>query len=112
MGACNFTDIYVGKGTPQEAFRELFEQARVEYGYDHYNGTISTTRLVKVLELPPRKAIGQFINNLWETNKIGKWETFCIEVKGVALTRLKTRRPDLKGKKGIRGYYFVGLAAE
>jgi len=111
MGACNFTNIYVGKGTPQEAFRELYDQALSEYGYDGYNGTISTTSLVKVLELPPRKDIGIFIDELWERNKIGKWETFCIEVKGVALTRLKTRRPDLKGKKGIRGYYFVGLAA-
>ena len=95
MGASNFTDIYVGKGTPQEAFRELFDQAVREYGYDPYNGTISTTSLVKVLELPPRKDIGIFIDELWEHNKIGKWETFCIEVKGVALTCLKTRRPEI-----------------
>lgn len=112
MGACTFTMYYTGKLTPKDAFRKLYDQAQIEYGTDPYNGTISTTSLVKVLELPPRKDLGQFIDELWEANKIGKWETFCIEVKGATLKRFKDAHPELKGKKGIRGYAFVGLAAE
>ena len=111
MGAASFTNEWVGKGTPQEAFRELWEQAVVEYGRDPYNGTISTTSLVKVLELPPRKNLDKFIDDLWATNKNGKRETICIEVKGTILKNLLLHKYGVQSRKGYRGYIFVGLAA-
>lgn len=43
MGAANFTATAYGKMTMQEAYDQLYEQARSEYGSDPYNGSISTT---------------------------------------------------------------------
>jgi hypothetical protein len=32
----------------------------------------------------------------------------CIELKGTQLTAARRKRPDLKGKKGVRAYLFFG----
>lgn len=44
MGACNFAIEWTGADYHQ-GFSELTEHATYEYGYDPYNGTISTTHL-------------------------------------------------------------------
>ena len=53
MGACNFATEWTGTDY-QAGFRRLQQDAEWEYGYDPYNGTISTTSLygrpVKIAE--------------------------------------------------------------
>lgn len=44
MGACTFTNSWVGVDY-RDGYRELVSDAEAEYGYDPYNGTISTCRL-------------------------------------------------------------------
>ena len=46
MGACNFIEFGAGR-TAQQAFDSLCADAEWEYGHSPYNGTISTTRLVR-----------------------------------------------------------------
>ena len=46
MGACNFIDFKAAP-TAREAFDELVSEAVWEYGHDPYNGTISTTQLMR-----------------------------------------------------------------
>ena len=46
MGACNFIEFGEGR-TAREAFDALVREAEWEYGHDPYNGTISTTRLMR-----------------------------------------------------------------
>ena len=45
MGATNFIEFGKGK-TAAEAFNRLVEEAKTEYSYSLYNGTISTTTLI------------------------------------------------------------------
>ena len=46
MGACNFIEFGEGKSA-QDAFDVLVSQAEWEHGHDPYNGTISTTQLMR-----------------------------------------------------------------
>lgn len=109
MGGCGFSKLYVGKKTPQEAFDELYDQATSEYGTDPYNGTISTTDLVKVTELPPRMSPEKYLEKY--ADEVEKRECWCIEIKRSYLQKLKKHYPHLKGKKGIRAYIFFGVAS-
>jgi len=109
MGACDFSKFYIGTKTPSEAFDELSDQARSEYGTDPYNGTISTTDLVKVVELPARMSPQKYLKKYEE--EVDKRECWCVELKRSYLKTAKNNYPSLKGKKGIRAYVFFGLAA-
>ncbi|GAG41182.1 unnamed protein product [marine sediment metagenome] len=109
MGACDFSNLYIGTKTPQEAFNELSDEARSEYGTDSYNGTISTTDLVKVVELPARMGPGKYVEKY--VDEVGKWECWCVELKRSYLQKVKKQYPSLKGKKGIRAYVFFGWAS-
>lgn len=66
MGAASFHSTYnwdtVGGGWDyltgprmgvEDAYRSLVEQALIEHGHDAYNGTISTTRGVRKVQVPP-----------------------------------------------------------
>ena len=46
MGACSFIDFKAAP-TAREAFDALVAEAEWEHGHDPYNGTISTTRLMR-----------------------------------------------------------------
>ena len=82
MGATNFIEFGKGK-TAEQAFNTLVEQAEREYGNGYYNGTISTTALVKppVRNLADKwsdetrdKAIAYAIEHNWGE----KWESRAI----------------------------------
>ena len=109
MGATDFSAFYIGKKSPQEAFRELYDQATSEYGTDPYNGTISTTDLVKVVELPARMSPQKYVEKY--IDEVEKWECWCVEIKRSYLQKAKKSNPHVKGKKGIRAYVFFGLAS-
>ena len=109
MGATDFSKFYIGKFNPQEAYNQLCDQARSEYGSDPYNGTISTTDLVKVEELPSGMSPQKYLKAYAED--VEKRECWCVELKRSYLQTAKKRHPEVKGKKGIRAYVFFGLAS-
>ena len=49
MGSTSFYQTYTGPLSVEYAYRELVAEARAEYGYDPYNGTISTTGGVRLV---------------------------------------------------------------
>lgn len=112
MGAHNFSDSVIGKFDASGAYEQAVEDALYQYGHDPYNGTISTTNGFRLLTDHPRVGTKAFYK--WEEKMLdgmGKWGPCCaVEIKGAALKRWK-ERAGLKGKRGIRGFYFFGWAA-
>jgi hypothetical protein len=112
MGACDFSTLEVGRfKRPGDAFNEAREDAEYEYGHDPYNGTISTCDNFDIRDDNPRYGTAAF--NKWEDkvlSDLSKRECVCVEITGAVLKRLKERR-GYKGKKGIRAFYFFGMAA-
>lgn len=54
MGACTFGQWgRPGEKDPVKAYREVWDEARHMHGADGYNGTISTTNGVKVVQAKP-----------------------------------------------------------
>jgi len=112
MGGCDFQNVYVGKGTPKEAFEELIESARHQSGHGGYTGTIAEKDCFIMRECPPRKDPEVYAGEMIEEND--KWgPAYCIEVKRSYLQKLKKQPQNqwCKGKKGIRAYIFCGFAS-
>ena len=118
MGAHNFSNTKMIKGTASDAYNELREEALYEDGHDAYNGTISTTHgFVTPRGDVPRygtKAFDKWEDKVLDDSEsygIEKWgDCMCIEIKGAMLKKWKERR-GLKGRKGYRAFYFFGWAA-
>lgn len=109
MGACEFSNYYIGKGTPAEAFNQLSQEAEAEYGHQEgYSGQINSTELTRTIELPPRKKVTDMVQEIQES--ADKGDCICLELKRTALVNMKKRHPEVKGKRGIRAYIFAGLA--
>ena len=113
MGATDFGNLAVGRfKNASEAYTDLVEEATHEYGYNSYNGTISTTSGFTMRDDNPRYGTKAF--DKWENKMLDvaqKWEDcICIEIKGAILKRMKESR-GYKGKKGIKAFYFIGWAA-
>jgi len=115
MGASNFSTTKVAK-TPREAYKKAVEGAEYEHGHDGYNGTISTTEGYYFFDEHPRWGTKKFDD--WE-NKIlskdygpvQKWKKAgCVEIKGKAAKEIK-KVNGLKGKRGLKVFYFFGWAA-
>lgn len=85
MGSSSFSDVWRGTGTVEEAYQELVSQALVEYGHDGYNGTISTTRGVRLVPGKPTNLADA--ETLAETriDKLSKWDV-CEAIPLVAET--------------------------
>ena len=109
MGGTTFSTLYIGTKKPREAFEELCDQARSEYGTDPYNGTISTTDLVCIRELPARVSPEKYLKKYMD--EVEKRYCWCVELKRSYLQKVKKQVPTLKGKKGIRAYIFFGVAS-
>ena len=115
MGASNFGTTKVAK-TPREAYNKSVEGALYEYGHDGYNGTISTTDDYYFFDEHPRW--GTIAFDKWEekildnsNSQVQKWGLAgCIEVKGKAAKEIKAVN-GLKGKRGLKVWYFFGWAA-
>jgi hypothetical protein len=83
MGACSFTNTGRGK-TMSEAYSNLCEDAREEYGHqDGYNGTISTTSGFRDVTSDFKrsgKSLQNFIDdNIDRAEKWGSCLAICIE---------------------------------
>jgi hypothetical protein len=114
MGACSFGTIQVGKFKNQvDAYRVACGEAIDCYGnQDGYNGTISTTHGTILRTDSPRfdtKAFWKWEDKRME--KLDKCDCECVEIKGAKLTALKKER-GFSGKRGIKAYYFYGIARE
>ena len=115
MGATNFSITKVAK-TPKEAYKKAVEGAEYEHGHDGYNGTISTTSEYYFFNEHPRWGTKKFNN--WEdeimmstTGPVQKWEACgCVEITGKAAKEIKEVN-GLKGKRGLKVFYFFGWAA-
>jgi hypothetical protein len=115
MGACSFGEVRVGKYKNYgEAYYDAVSDAIDEYGHqDGYNGTISTTdcpgSLRKDAPKYGTKTFKEFIYKQHE--KLNKCDCEVIEIKGVQLKKLRERY-NLVGVRGVKAYYFYGIARE
>ncbi len=114
MGATDFYEEYIGRESPNAAFDLLREKAAYELGHDGYTGSIAEKDDYIMIECPPRKEPGTYVDELMdaEDSRIDdKWgPAGCIEFKGTYLKKYKELR-GLKGKKNIRAYIFFGCAS-
>jgi len=112
MGAHESNIIKVGKyRDPNQAYMEAVREAQEYYGKQPYNGTISTSHGFIIRKDNPRYGTKKFWEYYIDTlsgTKFSEWN--CIEIKGKILKNLKIEN-GYKGKKGIKAYYFWGLAA-
>ena len=94
MGASTFYNVGYGK-TMQEAYKDLCDEARDEYGHQQgYNGTISTThgfRDVTAEFKRSGKSISDFIDERY--SRLGKrdCEGICIEVPKNNTNKIKSQ---------------------
>jgi len=115
MGATDFGTARVTK-TPKEAYKKAVEEASYEYGNNSYNGTISTTNGYYFFDKHPRWGTKAF--DKWEdkilsddNSPIEKWgKCGCIEITGKAAKEIKEVN-GLKGKRGLKVWYFFGWVA-
>ena len=111
MGATNFSTTKVAK-TPKEAYKKAVKGAEYEHGHDGYNGTISTTEGYYFFDEHPRWGTKKFDD--WEYDMLDTLEKWgpagCVEITGKAAKEIKEVN-GLKGKRGLKVWYFFGWAA-
>ena len=111
MGAHDLSVIMVGRyRDSNQAYAAAVSEAQYDYGHDGYNGTISTSTGFRLLNSPRygTKKFWKFYDDKLTGTKWGAWN--CVEIKGKIFKKLKEEN-GYKGKKGIKAYYFWGLAA-
>lgn len=112
MGATEFGHTKIGRfKDSSEAYNDLVEEAQYDEGHDAYSGTIATTNGYNIYSDNPRFGTKAF--NKWEDksfDKMEKRDCYCIEITGAPFKRIKDNS-RFKGKKGIKAFYFFGLAA-
>lgn len=112
MGACDFSTLSIVKGDHRVAQQEACRDARDYNGHQEgYSGDIQTVGYCALRKDNPRYGTKAFQE--WEDkilSKTDKREGHCIEITGAPAKRIKDSR-GYKGKKGIRVFYFFGVAA-
>tara|TARA_R110002020_G_scaffold159319_1_gene343034 strand:- start:1147 stop:1515 length:369 start_codon:yes stop_codon:yes gene_type:complete len=112
MGAHESNVVKVGKyRDASQAYAEAVREAQHEHGHSGYNGTISTSHGFVMRKDSPRygtKKFWKFYDDKIDGTKFAKWN--CVEIKGAILKRIK-QEYGYKGKRGIKAFYFWGLAA-
>ena len=112
MGAHDCTVFKIGRyKSAKAAYKSAVDDAEDQYGWDAYNGTISTSDGFKIITNHPRfgtQAFEKFEDKTIVGTKWKKWN--CIELKGAILKRIKEEE-GYKGKRNIKAFYFWGLAA-
>ena len=114
MGACDFENLVVIKGTANEAFAHARIEMNDENGHqDGCSGDIQTVHGFKMAWDCPKyntKAFNKWVEE--KTNELEKRDCLCVEIDSPSeLKKLKDNR-GLKGKKGIKAYYFFGVGVE
>lgn len=99
MGAHNFEDSQYAV-TPGEAFKDLQETARYDFGHDPYNGTISTVETFTVIPLEGGESLDEWRGRVIDDERVRKWEC-CACVAD----------PDEPVVNGNSLWHFVGWAA-
>jgi len=112
MGSHTFQTSIGGKGmTARQAYGELVEEARCQYGSDPYSGTIATTHGFVMVEQGRRRldtVIREMLDN--ENGQVRKWgPAGCIALKGKALRDWRATN-GLAGTRA-RAFVFFGWAA-
>jgi hypothetical protein len=109
MGATSATRLMIGKfERVRDAIAEMNEDSIYEYGHDHYSGAIHNCESWRVVTEHPRYGTKAF--DKWEDemdSKLHKGEGVYIELPKSWVA--KNKSPRLKGKKGIRAYYFISV---
>jgi len=96
MGAHTFSQVEIVKGNCEVAYNQAVNNAVDEYGDNSYNGTISTTHGVLLVEKPKGTTFKRFINEQLElTDKWGPAR--CVELTGDAAVK-ERKRFNLKGR--------------
>lgn len=109
MGALEFYNFYIGRKSPEDAFKELREEAAWESGRGGYSGTIYEKDSYVMMHCPKRKDPDKYADEIIDDNE--KWgPAYCIEVKGAYLKKAKERF-GYKGKRNIKAYIFCGWAS-
>jgi len=97
----------------REAFLEAVEDAQYEHGHGGYTGTIAEKNSYRIIDVPGRKDILEFIHECLDKGD-GFWDdkwgpAACIELKGTRLQ--KERGEQYKGKRNFKVFYFFGWAS-
>ncbi len=114
MGANQFCITMKGiYKSPKEAFWQAVEQASYEHGHGGYTGTIAEKNDFKMVDLPKRKNVYDFIDECLRSED-GFWNdkwgpAACVEIKGSQLANL--RDESYKGKKNFKAFIFFGWAS-
>jgi hypothetical protein len=118
MGAVDFSVVSVVPGDDRDAFIKAREEAREYNGHqDGYSGDIQTVSGYRMFFDAPRfgtKAFRDWEDDILMNEKFGiekRGAAGCVEIKGVKLKEIK-KRHGMKGKRGVRAFYFFGWAAE
>ena len=110
MGACSFDNRVIIKGNANDAYYDAIHEMNAYNGHqDGYSGDIQTSEGFSMATNHPRFGTKAFYK--WEENQLddmGKGECKCVELKGAVLKRAKGL--SYKGRRGIRGFYFFGMA--
>ena len=110
MGATNFSNLELIKGDANDAYGRAIENANDYNGHQEgYSGDIQTAEGFYMRTDNPRFGTKAFYK--WtekHLDAMDKGECYCVEIKGATLKRLKGR--TYKGRRGIRGFYFFGMA--
>jgi len=111
MGACEFSNTIVIKGTSREAYREAVEEMRDYNGHQEgYSGDIQTSHGFGVSYGSPRFGTKAFYE--WRDKKLermDKGDCLCVEIKSPSTIKKLKSSYGMKGKKGVKAYYFFGL---
>jgi hypothetical protein len=112
MGATNFSNQVIIKGNARDAFRQAREDANDENGHqDGYSGDIQCANGYRMKSQHPRYGTAAF--DKWEyklQENMDKGDCICVEILGAPLKRIKGTR--WKGRRGIKGFYFFGVARD
>ena len=113
MGATNTYDSILIKGTARDAFKRLQAEAEAEYGHQQgYSGQIHCIEDFTIVKDHPRVDTHAWTRWVREKNEgIPKREALCVEMHPALVKKIKEKE-GLKGRKGIRGFVFIGCAPE
>ncbi|WP_141928371.1 hypothetical protein [Yimella lutea] len=74
MGSCTFEAVYTGTADVQAAYLQMVADATSEFGYDAYNGTISTTSSVHLVQHEPMPLADARELSQSRIDNLSKWD--------------------------------------